>query len=82
MTHFLNWMKNTLLYTYRTNILVHLLTANEELSCPQNSENVLPHSISSIENAASQSSRENVTPSSDTSPFASPPLGISAYFVE
>ena len=48
----------------------------EELSCPQNSENVLPHSISSIENAASQSSRENVTPSSDTSPFASPPLGL------
>ena len=28
LTHFLKWMKNTLLFTYSTNILVRLLTVN------------------------------------------------------
>ena len=28
VTHFLNWMKNTLLFTYSTNLLVRLLTVN------------------------------------------------------
>ena len=61
LTHFLDGMKNTLLFV--TNILVHLLTVNMK-NClnPPKSENVRPH--------YSQSSRENVTPSSRTSPLA------------
>ena len=59
-------MKNTLLFTCCTNILVRLLTANMNNSLPQKSEN------NSFENAThySQSSRENATPSSGTSPLA------------
>ena len=61
LTHFLDGMKNTLLFV--TNILVHLLTVNMK-NClnPPKSENVRPH--------YSQSSRENVTPSSRTSLLA------------
>ena len=55
-------MRNTLLFTYGTNILVRLLTVNMK-SEPQKSENVRPH--------YSQSSRENAIPSSGTSPLAS-----------
>ena len=55
-------MKNTLLFTYSTNILVRLLTVNIKNCLTQNSENVRPHSSNSIENA---------TPSSGTSPLAS-----------
>ena len=52
LTHFLDWMKNTLLFIYRTNILVRLLTVlYEELSYPNKSENVWPHSSNSVENA-------------------------------
>ena len=52
LTHYLNYMKNTLLFTYCINILVRLLTVNkEELSYPQKSENLRPHSTTSIENA-------------------------------
>ena len=63
-------MKNTLLFTYSTNILVRL-REYEELPYPKKSENVRPHH--------SQSSRDNTNPSSDTSPLASykefPPPG-------
>ena len=52
LTHFLDWMKNTLLFIYSTNILVRLLTIlYEELSYPKKSENVRPHSSNSVENA-------------------------------
>ena len=52
LTHFLDWMKNTLLFIYRTNILVRLLTVlYEELSYPNKSESVRPHSSNSVENA-------------------------------
>ena len=66
-------MKNILLFTYCTNILVRLLTVNMNNSLPQKSENVRPHSNNSFENATrySQSSRENATPSSGTSLLAS-----------
>ena len=40
----LNWIKNTLLFTSSTNILVRLLTVEK-------SENVLPYSSNSVENA-------------------------------
>ena len=55
-------MKNTLLFTYSTNILVHLLTAN-----------VRPHSRNSLKMQPhySQSRRENATPFSCPSPLAS-----------
>ena len=56
-------MKNTLLFTYSTNILVRLLTVNVKTFFTQKSENVWPD--------YSQSSRENATPSSGTSPSAS-----------
>ena len=61
--YFLNWIKNTLLFTYSTNILVRLLTVNVKTFITQKSENVWPD--------YSQSSRENATPSSGTSPSAS-----------
>ena len=52
LTHFLDWMKNPLLFIYRTNILVRLLAVlYEELSYPNKSENVRPHSSNSVENA-------------------------------
>ena len=35
LTHFLNWMKNTLLFTYSTNILVRLLTIIRRTVLPQ-----------------------------------------------
>ena len=64
LTHFLDWMKNTLLFICSTNILVPSLTINmENCLTPKNSENVRPH--------YSQSSRENGTPSSGTSPLVS-----------
>ena len=43
-------MKNTLLFTYNTNILVRLLTVNMK-NCQKTTENVRPHSSNSIENA-------------------------------
>ena len=57
-----NWMKNTLLFTYSANILVRLLTVTWRTVLLEKSENVGPHSSNSIENA---------TPSSGTSPLAS-----------
>ena len=43
-------MKNTLLFTYSTNILVRLLNRKMNNSLTQKSENVRPHSSNSIEN--------------------------------
>ena len=51
MTHFLKWMKNILLFTYTTNILVSLLTVNMKNFLAQKSENVRPNSSNSMENA-------------------------------
>ena len=66
-------MKNTLLFTYSTNILVRLLTVNMNNFLTQKSENVRTHSSNSIEMRPhySRSSRENATASSGTSPLAS-----------
>ena len=47
LTHFLNWMKNTSIFTYSTNILVRLPTVNEILCYPKKSQ---PHSSNSSEN--------------------------------
>jgi len=50
MTHFLDWIKNSLLLQYKHSGKF----ANrkyEELSYPKKSENVQPHSNNSIENA-------------------------------
>ena len=57
-------MKNTLLFTYSTNILVRLLTVNME-NCLAKSR------IYKMRPYYGQSSRENATPSSSTSPLAS-----------
>ena len=51
LAHLLNWMKNTSIFTYSTNILVRLLTVNEVQCYPKKSKNVQPHSGNSIENA-------------------------------
>ena len=66
-------MKNTLLFTHRTSILVPLLTVNvKELSYPKNPK--MCDSIVTLlkkQSINSQSSRENPTPSSGTSALAS-----------
>ena len=67
-------MKNTLLFTYSTNILLHLLTVNyEEVSHPQNPKMCDPILVTllKVQPHYSQSSRGNATPSSGTSPLAS-----------
>ena len=51
-------MKNTLLFTYSTNILLRLLTVNMKNCLTKNSENVQP--------IISSNSIENATPSSGT----------------
>ena len=44
LTHFLDWMKNTLLFLCSTNILVRLLTVNmKNCLTPKKSENVRPY---------------------------------------
>ena len=86
-------MKNTLLFTYNTNILVRLLGINihkyEELSYPQNPKMCDPIQVTllKIQPRYSQTSCENATPSSDTSPLASnkevhPPPGTEHRFNE
>ena len=88
-------MKNTLLFTYNTNILVRLLTINihkyEELSYPQNPKMCDPIQVTMLKKQPrySQTSCENATPSSDTSPLASnkevqppPPPGTEPRFNE
>ena len=67
-------MKNTLIFTYSTNILVRLLTVNMK-NCltpknPKISDSILVTLLKMRPNF-SQSSRENATPSSVTSPLAS-----------
>ena len=69
-----HWMKNTLLFTYRSNILVRLLTLKiSRPFLPQKSENVRPILVTLLKMRPhySQSSRKNATPSSDTSQLAS-----------
>ena len=45
---FLNWMKNTLLFTCSTKILVRLLNVNMKIFLTQKSENVRLHYSQSI----------------------------------
>ena len=67
-------MKNTLLFTYSTNILLRLLTVNlKNCLTPKNQETVRPHSSNSIWKMLphhSHSSCENATPFSGTFPLA------------
>ena len=74
LTHFLNWMKNRLLFTYSTTILVRLLTVNMK-NCltsknPKMCDPILV-TLLKMRPHYSQSSRENATPSSGTSQLAS-----------
>ena len=77
MTHFLNWMKNSLRFTYNTNTLVRLPTINihkyEDLSYRENTKMCDPMlvTLSKMRPHYSQTSREKATPSSGTSPLAS-----------
>ena len=71
----LYWMKNTLLFTYSTNILVRLLTVNlKNCLTPKNQEmcdHILGNSIRKMLPHHSHSSCEYATPSSGTFPLAS-----------
>ena len=74
LTHFLNWVKNTLLSTYSTNILVRLLIVNmKNCLTPKNLKMCDPILVTLLKMRLhySQSSRENATPSGGTSPLAS-----------
>ena len=64
LTHFLNGMKNTLFFTYSTNILVRLLTVNMKNCLTLKNPKMCDPNYR-------QSNRENATPSSGTSPLAS-----------
>ena len=66
-------MKNTLLFTYSTNIMVRLLTVNVKNFLTPKSEkwDLIPVTPLKIRPHYSQFSRENATPSSGTSPAAS-----------
>ena len=76
-------MKNTSLFTYSTNILVHLLTVNVKnvfyLKNPKMCDPILVTSLK-MRPRYSQSRGENATPSSSASPLASckevPPPGM------
>ena len=71
LTHFLDWMKNTLLFIYSTNILVRLLTVNmKNCLTPKTMKMCDPILVTllKVRPHYSQSSGENVTPSSGTSP--------------
>ena len=72
--HFLDWMKNNLLFIYSTNILVRLPTVNmKNFLTPKNPKMCDPTLVTvwKMQRHYRQSSRENATPSSGTSPFAS-----------
>ena len=74
LTHFSDWMKNTLLFICSTNILVRLLTVNmKNCLTPKNPKMCDPILVTLLKMRPhySQSSRENATPSSGTSPLAS-----------
>ena len=71
---FLDWMKDTSLFIYSTNILVRLLTINvKNCLTPKNPKMCDPIQVTLLKMQLqySQSSHENVTPSSGTSPLAS-----------
>ena len=82
LTHFLDWMRNTLLFICGTNILVHLLTLNmKNCLTLKNPKLCDPIQVTRLKMRPhySQSTRENATLSSGTSPWASykevpPPL--------
>ena len=74
LTHFLSWMKNTLLFIYSTNILVILFTViMKNCLTPQNPEMCDPILVTLLKMRPhySQSSRENATPSSGSFPLVS-----------
>ena len=74
LTHFLNWMKNTLLFTYSTKLLVLLLTVNMKNCLTSKTPkmcNPILVTLLKMRPHYSQSSRENATPSSGTSPLTS-----------
>ena len=74
LTHILNGMKNTLFFTYSTNILVRLLTVSmKNCLTPKNPKMCDPILVTLLKMRPhySQSSRENATPSSGTSPLTS-----------
>ena len=76
LTHFLHWMKNTLLFICGANILVRLLTVNiKDCLTPKNPKMCDPILVTLLKMRSHycqcQSSRENATPSSGTSPLAS-----------
>ena len=71
--HVLDWMKNTLLFIYNTNILVRLLTVNmKNCLTPKNPKMCDPILVTLLKMRPhyNHSSRENATPSSGTSPLA------------
>ena len=74
LTHFLDWMKNTLLFICSTNILVRLLTVNmKNCLTPKNPKMCDPIlvTLSKMRPHYSQSGREKATPFSGTCPLAS-----------
>ena len=74
LTHFLDSMKNTLLFIYSSNILLCLLTVNmKNCLTPKNPKMCNPILVTLLKMWPhySQSSHENATPSSGTSPLAS-----------
>ena len=66
-------MKNTLLFIYRTNILVRLLTVNNNCLTTKNPKmcDPIPVTLLKMQPHYSQSSRENATLTSGTSLVAS-----------
>ena len=74
LTCFVNWTKNTLLFTYSTNNLVCLLAVNmKNCLTPKYLKMCDPILVTLLKMQPhySQSSRENAAPSSGTSPLAS-----------
>ena len=74
LTHFLDWMKNTLLLICSTNILVRLLTVNTNNSLTPKNQKMFDSILVTLLKTQphySQSSLENATPSSDPFPLAS-----------
>ena len=74
MTHFLDWMKNTLLFINTTNLLVRLLTVNmKNCLTPKNPKmcNPILVTLMKMRPHYSQFSHENATQSGGTSPLAS-----------
>ena len=73
LTHFWDWMKNTLLFICSTNILVRLLTVNMKNSLTPKNQKMFDSilvTLLKMQPHYSQSSLENATPSSGTFPLA------------